>query len=288
MDEIKNSLVSVIIPTKNRPDTLANAVNSVLSQTWKNLEILVIDDNSDLKTKTYLSRLKNTKNIKVFSNVKPFGAATARNLGIKHSIGNFVAFLDDDDLWAKNKIELQLLELKKNPNAVAASCWFYEIYQYKTRLIKPDSKKENDITLFKKNSLGGSSVILARKDALAEIKNFDEKLKSCQDWDLWIKLSSLGEIVVCKKTLMTYSAKKNPKISNNLEAVYQGNRRIYFKYKDKIPLKIKKYFLFKIFILKTFGSNKKFIKIILKNHKKYNMFQKILILFKILKSKVSY
>jgi len=109
-------MISVIIPTYNRYDSLLNSIESVKNQTYKNIEILVVDDNSSDK------RYNNLKNkginvIKLNKGSKQllgygFGAVP-RNIGMKYSKGEYIAFLDDDDIWMPRKLEIQINEMKK-------------------------------------------------------------------------------------------------------------------------------------------------------------------------------
>ena len=108
-------LVSVIIPYFNKKNYIKDAVNSVLNQTFKNLEIIIIYDDENLIDYYYLTdEFKNKKNIKIFKNIKNIGAGLSRNFGIKKAKGEIIAFLDSDDLWLPTKLEDQLNFMQKN------------------------------------------------------------------------------------------------------------------------------------------------------------------------------
>ncbi len=107
----EEDLVSVIIPTYNRQDLLFEAIESVLNQVYVNFELLVIDNKSDDKTLERLNQISDTR-IKVFTAPRR-GAAHARNTGISHARGNFLAFLDSDDLWVPTKLALQVTKIKE-------------------------------------------------------------------------------------------------------------------------------------------------------------------------------
>lgn len=116
---MKNSLVSIVMPTYNRPKTLSRAIDSCLNQTHKNIEILVVDDNNSdsearLETEKLMQKYKNNKQVVYLKMPKNSGACKARNYGIQKSKGEYVTFLDDDDVFFPNTIEMQLNYIIKN------------------------------------------------------------------------------------------------------------------------------------------------------------------------------
>ena len=116
---MKKSLVSIIIPTYKRPGMLARAIDSCLNQTYKNIEILVVDDNNPgsdgrKETETFMEVYKKNKKVKYIKREKNGGGCASRNTGIENATGEYIAFLDDDDYFFDNKIERQLSYMKKN------------------------------------------------------------------------------------------------------------------------------------------------------------------------------
>ena len=108
-------LVSVIIPYFKKKNFIKKTINSIKNQTYKNLEIIIIYDDEDQSDLKFIKKLKNADDrIKIIVNKKSFGAGRSRNIGINMSKGKFIAFLDADDLWKKNKIELQLKYMIRN------------------------------------------------------------------------------------------------------------------------------------------------------------------------------
>ena len=102
--------LSVIIPYFNDAKNIKDAVLSALGQTYKNIEIIIVDDENTINSKKILNKIKKIDNkIKIIRNKKNLGVSAARNKGIKYSKGDLIAFLDSDDLWKKNKISLQLI-----------------------------------------------------------------------------------------------------------------------------------------------------------------------------------
>ena len=115
-------LISVVIPTHNRASLLKKAIDSVLLQTERDLEIIVVDDASTDETSELLNEfVKTDARIKVIKNKAALGGGGARTAGIFASKGKWVAFLDDDDEWFKNKLSLQLEKINLSPSAVACS-----------------------------------------------------------------------------------------------------------------------------------------------------------------------
>ena len=108
-------LVSVVIPTYKRSDKIERAIKSVINQTYKNLEIIVVDDNAKNKEEREKTRniVKKYKNVKFIENKENLGGALTRNIGIENALGDYIAFLDDDDEYVNSKIEKQLKLLKE-------------------------------------------------------------------------------------------------------------------------------------------------------------------------------
>ena len=108
-------LVSIIMPYYKKKKYIKIAINSVIRQTYKNFELIIIYDDGSKEDLNFLKKIvKKDKRIKLFVNKKNLGAGRSRNKGIKLSKGNFIAFLDSDDLWKKNKLKKQIIFMKKN------------------------------------------------------------------------------------------------------------------------------------------------------------------------------
>lgn len=225
-------LVSVVLPTHNRVELLAGAVESVLAQTERRLELIVVDDGSMDSTPEYLAALtRRDLRARSIRLENPRGGGAARNEGIRLSQGEWVAFLDDDDRWLPTKIEKQLATLRAHPNAVAASCGYERVFASRRRRVVavPASVELSD--LFDSNVLGSASLCLGSARALGSIAGFDTSLLAGQDLDLWVRLRQLGEIVVCREPLVLYHVHEGPRISNNMFSQYAGSRHFYFKHR---------------------------------------------------------
>jgi glycosyltransferase involved in cell wall biosynthesis len=252
-----DELLSVIIPTRNRCNLLERAIESVQKQEDIKLEIIIINDASNDNTLEFLEDLSHIySNVKYINTTKAVGGSKARNLGINIATGHYIAFLDDDDVWLPNKCIMQINLLKANNKYSAVTCNFKIIYDRLpiTRTKKITSiSKQNSIYSF--NFLGGTSMCLTYTKHLKTINGFDENLPSCQDWDLWIKLSNLGEIAIVDESLVNYYSHANERISLKLKNVYAGRVKIYFKYKDSMSKQIRLKNISAIFFIKLMMRN---------------------------------
>ena len=124
-------LVSVVIPTHNRPDFLQRTVEAILNQTYKNIEVIVVSNGYNLRNKETIASLKNSK-IAYFEQENSGGPASPRNNGIRHAKGDYIAFCDDDDLWMPEKLEKQVQALMDNPEC--GLCY--------TNMLRFDEEKE--------------------------------------------------------------------------------------------------------------------------------------------------
>lgn len=200
MSHANSPLISVVIPTFNSEIFIRETINSVLNQTYQNFEIIIIDDESTDNTVSILKEFSNKYNrIKYFQIPHAGRPSVPRNYGTEKSNGEFIAFLDADDIWVKNKLEIQLKEFEKNPKNIlvySMSVTFRDVnlfsanYEVLPLLYKVCRTKQDFIT--KGNSITCSSVLL-KKEYFKKVNGFDEDPKlQVEDYDLWIRLSELG------------------------------------------------------------------------------------------------
>ena len=232
MLQTAHELVSVVIPTRNRRDRLERAIKSAESQTWPSIEIIVVDDASSDGTQLFLQQLVSADaRVQVVRNEVPRGGGGARNQGVAAARGTYVAFLDDDDIWLPEKLAEQVKLMRKTPGASAVSCGFIvqhsSLIQRKVNVVPPLDKQQ----ILRSNHLGGASMCFTTKRSLAAVQGFDPTLPSGQDWDLWIKLQGIGDVLICEKPLVCYVPHQGPRITGNLKSTYEGRRKIYFRYK---------------------------------------------------------
>ena len=183
------NLVSVIIPTFNRAWSLKDAVDSVLDQDYPNIELIVVNDGSTDKTQELLNKYK-TK-IKILTQENK-GVSAARNLGIKSAKGDFIALLDSDDTWDKKKISCQIDFFKQNPKALI--CQTQEIWIKNKKRINPRLKHAKLSGMIFDQSLHlclvSPSAVMMKKEVFKQKGYFNEKLIVCEDYDMWLRISS--------------------------------------------------------------------------------------------------
>ena len=180
-------LVSVIIPYYKKKNYIVETIKSVTSQSYKNLEIIIIYDDTSHSDITLIKKLKlKDKRIRLIINKKNIGAGLSRNKGIKAANGNYIAFVDSDDLWSQNKIKKQLEIMKKN-NFDITHTTYYVINQNNKILTKRIAKKIIDINLLIKSCDIGLSTVLLKKSILDK-KIFFPNLKTKEDFVFWIEL----------------------------------------------------------------------------------------------------
>lgn len=245
-------MISVIITTYGRDKKIEKAIKSVLNQTFLPLEIIVVDDNgkgteNQKKTEEKIKRLNNPL-LKYIVMEKNGGANKARNEGIKYSRGKYIAFLDDDDEFEEKKIEeVEAVIEKKEVDLIYSGATLYcngkKIkYNYK-KAVSNRIKEE----ILKRNYIGSTSFVVLRKEKIILCGMFNEKLRNCQDWDLWIRIIwSNGEVIGIDKSLVKYNIDFEDKvrISNNVlarEATYNYLiKEIREKYFGSLSLKTQK------------------------------------------------
>jgi glycosyltransferase involved in cell wall biosynthesis len=181
--------VSVIIPTYNRAHVLREAIDSVLSQKYSDLELLVVDDGSTDHTKEVVSSYT-SKLAYIYQEHK--GVSAARNRGIKHAKGDYLAFLDSDDLWLPDKLSTQMRFMEDHPEIHI--CYTEERWIRRGVRVNPMKKHRKYSGMIFEHCLplcivSPSSVLIARS-LLEEIGVFDEELKVCEDYDLWLRISA--------------------------------------------------------------------------------------------------
>ena len=181
------ALVSVIIPYFNKQKYISRTIYSVLNQSFKNIEILIVfDDSKKNDLKILKNFAKKDKRIKILVNKNNLGVAKSRNKAIKQSKGEFIAFIDADDIWKKDKLKFQVNYMKKNN--ILFSHTSYKIINENGKIIgKFKVKKNNNYKELLKSCDIGLSTVVSNKKVFSKHKFPIQKTK--EDFSLWLKLA---------------------------------------------------------------------------------------------------
>ena len=210
--------VTAIIPTYNRRELVLQSARSVLTQTCREVECLVVDNGSSDGTAEALRALGDERLVVVHRDM-PLGAAKARNIGIEAARTSWVAFLDNDDLWAPTKVELQLQAMADYPSArwCATAC----AYVGADLTVRPGGRltdgplgppegqllsSQDLLALLSHDNIipgGGSSVLVTRELVLAA-GGFHDDVPGCEDWDLWVRLARMSPMVYLDRPIAAW------------------------------------------------------------------------------------
>ena len=203
-------LVSVVIPVFNGEKTIQETIESVLNQTLTDFELLVINDGSQDGTLEIVERIPDSR-IQVFSYPNA-GQSTSRNRGIEIAKGDYISFIDADDLWTPDKLEAQLQALQANPKAGVAYSWTDWIDESSQLLGKGSHNTEQGEVFTKlllNDFVANGSNVLIRRDALTEVGGFDPSVTPAEDWDLWLRLAARYEFVAVRSPQILYRISPN-------------------------------------------------------------------------------
>ncbi|WP_066384290.1 glycosyltransferase [Anabaena sp. CA = ATCC 33047] len=209
-------LISVIIPAYNCEKTIKETIKSVLQQSFTNLELIVINDGSQDATLDIVAQIQDSR-LKVFS-FENAGGNVSRNRGLHRAKGEYISFLDADDIWTPEKLQSQLEALQNNTEAYVAYSWTDYIDENGKFLVSGTHTTANgDVyeQLLVNNFLENGSNPLIRREALIELGGFDESLKAAQDWDMWLRLAAKYNFVAVPVVQILYRVSANS-VSSNL------------------------------------------------------------------------
>jgi glycosyltransferase involved in cell wall biosynthesis len=195
-------LVSVIIPTYNSADFLMEAIESVLDQTWGDFEIIVVDDGSTDGTSERVRRYDDK--VRYFYK-KNGGPSSARNMGVKQARGGYVAFLDSDDVWEPEKLRVQMHVVSEHPENKLVCTDSALMGRRGTR----EGKLKRDLMgnlfpILYSNSFIRTSTVVMAKACFQTVGFFDERYRSAEDYDLWLRVAKRYPIAYIKQPLVRY------------------------------------------------------------------------------------
>lgn len=216
--------VSAVIITHNRCDVLKRAIESVLKQSYNNIELIVVSDGSTDGTDDLMQSYVSLPNVHYISYHPGHGGNYARNQGILTSKGDYVAFLDDDDEWLPQKIELQVRKMEANPNVglvytAVKSIFINEKCSYN---FYPNTVGDLRKTILFGNCIGTTSCVMVRKSILMD-NLFDENLRALQDFELWIRLCQITKVAACQEVLLNYYNQSATKQITSNTTIYEDS-----------------------------------------------------------------
>jgi len=285
-------LISVIIPAYNRAKTLRRSVVSVINQSRPVLEILIVDDaSSDNTVDVARELIKQFPIVKLIELVENSGAQNARNIGVQKSSGEWVAFLDSDDVWKPIKIEMQIDLVNRDPALIGVFTGFEFHRSDENIKISKSLTCVHESDLYSENILGSTSSALIKKNKLIECGGFLLGMPSCQDWELWLRLNRLGALQVVNQPLVEIHYDADGRISGNKEKVIEGHNLIFDKINseyanDADRFKSKQFLRLSEVLIVTFQDRQGALKLIIKSlmYHDHDYKKLLVVVLKLLKS----
>ncbi|MGB6296808.1 MAG: glycosyltransferase [Rivularia sp. (in: cyanobacteria)] len=210
--------VSVIIPAYNAMNYLPQTVESVLKQTFTDFELIIVNDGSSDGIEQWVDTITDNR-IRLISQ-KNQGTATARNTGIAHAKGAYIAFLDSDDLWEVSNLEKQVYCLDNNPDVGLVYVWVKSIDAEGNdlgQIYGNDAEGYVWEKMLQENIIRSGSASMVRRDCFEKSGVFDQKIKFVEDWEMWIRISRNYSFAVIKEPLVYYRFHPNNKSKNNIK-----------------------------------------------------------------------
>jgi glycosyltransferase involved in cell wall biosynthesis len=240
IDFYMTPLVSVVLPTRNRARTLEQAISSVLDQTLRDLELIVVDDHSTDDTDAILARYLTDSRVRVVGAVR-HGCAAARNVGVTMARGRYIAFQDSDDEWLPRKLEKSIAALEADPEA---GVFYTDLVGVNGeghigRFLSPNDLRLgvliNERTLdYQVYGVGIQSAVI-RRECFDEVGLFDERMRRFIDLDLFIRLADRYRFLHCREPLVRYARTEHKdRITNDTQALVDARRRLLDKYRDRL------------------------------------------------------
>ena len=201
-DAHPSPLVSVVIPTRDRPDLLVQALGSVLAQSYQPLEVVVVDDGSAIPLELPPLFARDPR-VRTLRNERSLGPGAARNLGVSRCRGPLLAFLDDDDSWRPAKLERQVAALTAAGEGLDAVESGFELWDGRRLIARylPLSERDLALTLLEHPVMQPSTVLL-RTTVFEALGGFNPELRRVEDWELWVRFSDAHRVVSLPEVLV--------------------------------------------------------------------------------------
>jgi glycosyltransferase involved in cell wall biosynthesis len=226
-------ILSVVIPTYNRPGELRRALSSVVHQNWRDrLEVVVVDDGSD--PPATLDEWPELPNLSVIRLPEPQGASAARNRGVEASSAPLIAFLDDDDEWLHGKLEAQWRVLQDpGIDFTFAGCALHTEGSDRQAVLEPFMDAEALVDALCFRNVVVMSTLVVRRSLFEDVGGFDERFQSSNDWDLCLRLAMAGMAQGVPGVLARWFSKPGrSSITGSMTKFLQGRRLFLQKHGD--------------------------------------------------------
>ena len=204
----KKIKIDIILPNFNSSDSIKETIKSIIDQTFKNWKLIIVDDCSDKKTKTILKKFSKNKKIKIFWLKRNKGAGYCRNYAIKKSKSPYLAFIDSDDIWKKDKLETQLRFMENNNYLFTYTN--YETFGKKIRFITP--AKEYDFKKFVNDTSICTSTMIVKRNILKNIEFTNSEI--CEDYFFKCKILKICNAYCLDDFLTKYRIREDSLQSN--------------------------------------------------------------------------
>jgi len=228
--EFEEPLISVIITCYNGEKFIREAIESVINQTYQNWELIIIDDGSTDSSKEIVDRYRTGQRIKYVQHDTNKGIAKTKNTGIRLARGNYLAFLDQDDVWLPNKLKSQVNFFKNQQEDVGMICtgMVFTDEKLKPQRIFKGFRDDDQKGLVKNIYLqptNSASVMMVKKRCFSQLGFFDETLYGWEDFEMWMRIASQYKIkyireAIVKKRMHTESAQRLPKVQKEAKKVF--------------------------------------------------------------------
>jgi glycosyltransferase involved in cell wall biosynthesis len=228
-DRTQAPLVSVVIPAYNGQEYIREAIESVLAQTYRPIEVLVVDDGSPISMEEAVSGFGPEVR---YLRQKNGGTASARNLGLRSSNGEFIALLDQDDLWLPRKLERQVPRFAEDPRIGLVTAWM-EVFDSATGETKGTFYPAAEMTVHDilGHELPPVQTMIFRRSALEKIGGFDASLRGTDDWDVNIRIAAEYRVVTVGEVLGRAREHSSQQGSNG-EQMYRNSMRVLNKHRN--------------------------------------------------------
>lgn len=230
-------MISVIIPTHDRPDLLRRAIRSVLAQNLQPYEVIIVDDIGTLETEKVVEEFQSSL-IRYVHNKEGKGATSSRNLGATLAQGKYIAFLDDDDEWLESKLYKQFSLLQKRG---LDACFSQIKIQYENSSLSYSTKAKLPdkplISILQENFIGATITAVIRRSVFLSLGGFDSVFKAREEYDLWIKIILNGyQVGVIEEPLaISYRSLENrSRISANINSYIDAVEKLNYKYEKEV------------------------------------------------------